>query len=369
MSRADEVPITVLMPVYNVERYVRGALESVFRQTWQDFELLVVNDGSTDGTRAILAETRDPRVRVIDMPHGGLAAALRCGVEQARGEYLARMDGDDEALPHRLAVQKACLDRAPRTALVHSLAQPVDPDGRRLPMVLGDPRPSTETKWLLLWRNPIVHPTVMLRRSVLRAHDLNYRLEFFRADEFDLWNRLAPHGDFEALSEVLHLYRLHPQSMTRQNPVDLHLAAFTRVIRDNFDRLGVPLSATAADELAVISGGTWLDPITHRYPHLRGSLHTLQAALARRFCDAYGTDPAQLGAAQAEQLVRWARYMLATSRSYATRLLREAVGRRRAVLRTRYFWTVTAASALPATLGPRLARRDATRAPMSARVD
>jgi hypothetical protein len=168
---------------------------------------------------------------------------------------------------------------------------------------------------------------------------------------------------------VLHLYRLHPQSMTRRNPVDLHLAAFTRVIRDNFERLGVPLSAAAADELAVISGGTWLDPITHRYPHLRGSLHTLQAALARRFCDAYGTDPAQLGAAQAEQLVRWARYMLATSRSYATRLLREAVGRRRAVLRTRYFWTVTAASALPATLGPRLARRDATRAPMSARVD
>ena len=62
MSRADEVPITVLMPVYNVERYLRGALESVFRQTWQDFELLIVNDGSTDGTRAILTETRDPRV-------------------------------------------------------------------------------------------------------------------------------------------------------------------------------------------------------------------------------------------------------------------------------------------------------------------
>jgi hypothetical protein len=252
---------------------------------------------------------------------------------------------------------------------VHSLAQPVDPDGRRLPMVLGDPRPSTETKWLLQWQNPIVHPTVMLRRSVLRAHDLNYRLEFFRADEFDLWNRLAPHGDFEALREVLHLYRLHPQSMTRRNPVDLHLAAYTRVIRDNFERLGVPLSAAAADELAVISGGTWLDPITHRYPHLRGSLHTLQAALARRFYDAYGTNPAELGAAQAEQLVRWARYMLATSRGYAAHLLRDAIARRRAVLRTPYFWTVTAALGLPARLRQRLGRRDPRRAPMSARVD
>ena len=273
MPRADEVPITVLMPVYNVERYVRGALDSLFRQTWQDFEVLIVNDGSTDGTRQILADTRDPRIRVIDMPHGGLAAVLRCGVEQARGRYLARMDGDDEALPHRLAIQKAYLDRAPRAVLVHSLAQPVDPDGRPLPMVFGDPRPSTVTKWFLLWQNPIVHPTVMLRRSTLRAHDLNYRLEFFRADEFDLWNRLAPYGDFEAIPEVLLRYRLHPQSMTRRNPVDLHAAAFTRVIRENFERLGVPLPASAAEELAVISGGTRIDPIAHRYPHLRDAPH------------------------------------------------------------------------------------------------
>jgi Glycosyl transferase family 2 len=367
-ASVGEVPITVLMPTFNVERYLRGALDSVFRQTWQEFELLIVNDGSTDGTRAILTEVRDPRVRVIDQPHGGLAAALRCGVAEARGRYLARMDGDDEALPHRLAVQKARLDRDPRVVLVHSLAQTIDPDGRPLPTVLGDPRSSTVTKWLLLWQNPIVHPTVMLRRSTLRVHDLNYRLEFFRADEFDLWNRLAPYGDFEAIPEVLLRYRIHPQSMTRRNPVDLHAAAFTRVVRENFERLGVPLSPSAAEELAVISGGTRIDPIAHRYPHLRGTLHTLQAALAGCFCPMFGADPAELGAAQAEQLVRWARYMLATSRGYAARLLREAVGRRRAVLRTRYFWTVTAALTLPAPLRNRLARRDAGRAPMSARV-
>jgi GT2 family glycosyltransferase len=356
------------MPVYNVEPYLRGALDSVFRQTWQDFELLIVNDGSTDGTRAILATLRDPRVRVIDLPHGGLAAALRRGVTEAHGRYIARMDGDDEALSHRLAVQKAHLDRAPRTVLVHSLAQAVDPHGRRLPARLGDPRSSMETKWLLLWQNPIVHPTVMLRGSALRAHDLNYRLELFRADEFDLWNRLAPHGDFEAIPEVLHLYRVHPDSMTRRNPVDLHLAAFTRVIRENFARFGVPIPAPGAEELAVISGGTWVDPITHHYPHLRGSLHVLQAALARRFCEQSGAVPAFLAAVQAEQLLRWARYMLATSRGYAAELLRQAVGRRRAVLRTRYFWTVSAALALPAGLRRRLARRDPGRAPMSARV-
>jgi hypothetical protein len=367
-SHAAEVPITVLMPVYNVERHLRGAVASVLGQTWPDFELLVVDDGSTDGTREILRETRDPRLRVIDMPHGGLASALRRGVEEARGRYLARMDGDDEALPHRLAVQKSWLDHSPRTVLVHSLAEAIDPDGRALPTVLGDPRSTTVTKWLLLWQNPIVHPTVMLRRSTLRAHDLNYRLELFRADEFDLWNRLAPYGDFAAIPEVLHRYRLHPLSMTRRNPPDLQRAAFTRVIRENFERLQVPLPPPAAEELAVISGGTGVDPITHRYPHLRGTLHALQAALAARYCSTFGADPGDIAAVQAEQLVRWARYMLATSAGYAAHLLREAVSRRRAVLRTPYFWTVTAALGLPAPLRRRLARRDARRAPMSARV-
>jgi hypothetical protein len=369
MAAAGEVPITVLMPVYNVARYLRGALASVFRQTCQEFELLVVNDGSTDGTREILAETRDPRLRVIHRPHGGLAATLRCGVAEARGRYLARMDGDDEALPQRLAVQKACLDRAPGVVLVHGPAQPIDPGGRPLPGLLGDLRASAITKWLLLWRNPIIHPTVMLRLGTLRAHDLNYRLELFRADEFDLWNRLAPHGDFEAIPEVLHRYRVHPESMTRRNPADLHLAAFTRVIRENFERLELPITMPVAEELAVISGGTQIDPITHRYVHLRGALHGLQAALARRFCEASGTAPAALAAVQAEQLLQWARYMLGTSGPYAGRLLGKAVARRPAALRAPYFWAVAAALAAPAAIRARLARRDARSVPMSARVD
>ena len=118
----------------------------------------------------------------------------------------------------------------------------------------------------------------------------------------------------------------------------------------------------------MISGGTWIDPITHRYPQLKGSLHVMQAALSRRFCEASGTAPSALAAVRAEQLVRWARYMLGTSRAYAARLLREAVARRRAVLRTPYFWTVAAALALPAALRERLARRDARQAPMSAHI-
>src|SRR5262245_9537974 len=341
-----DVPISILMPVYNVAPYLRAALDTVLRQTWQDFELLIVDDGSTDGTRAMLAELRDPRAHVIYQEHSGLAAALRAAVERARGRYLARMDGDDEALPHRLAVQKGCLDRSPDVVLVHSLAQPIDTAGQPLPMVFGEARPSAATKWLLLWRNPILHPTVMLRHDTLRAHGLNYRLELFRADEFDLWNRLAPHGEFEAIPEVLLRYRLHPQSMTRRNPAELHFAAFTRVIRENFERLQVPLVAAAAEELAVISGGTWIDPIAHRYRHLGDSLPALQRALSERFCAAFAVAPGQLAAVQAEQLLRWARYMLGTSRGSAARLLRLSARRHGAIARTPLFWAVAAALAL-----------------------
>lgn len=362
-----EVPITVLMPVHNVEPYLPAALDSVLRQTWRDFELLVVNDGSTDGTRAILAERRDPRLRVVDLPPSGLAAALRRGVELARGRYLARMDGDDEALPHRLAVQKAWLDRAPRTVLVHGPAQAIDPEGRPLPRVLGDLRPSVVTKWLLLWQNPIVHPTVMLRLDTLRAHALNYRLELFRADEFDLWNRLAPHGDFDAIPEVLHRYRLHPESMTARISVDLQLAAFARVIRESFERLGLPLPPETAEELAIISGGSHVDPIAHRYPHLVGTLHRLLQAAVARFCAAFAATPEVLAGVQAEQLLRWGRHMLGTSPRYAADLVARSLRRSPAVARTPLFWAVAAALVLPGPLR-RLARRRGERRPLAGRV-
>ena len=364
----DEVPITVLMPVYNVERYLRRALDSVLGQTWRDFELLIVNDGSTDGTRSVLSQLRDPRVRVVDMPHGGLTAALRLGVGLARGRYLARMDADDEAVAHRLAVQKACLDLSPDTVLVRGLAQPIDAEDRPLPVVLGEARPSTVTKWLLLWQNPIVHPTVMLRHSTLRTHGLTYRLELDRAEDFDLWNQLARHGDFEVIPEILHRYRLHPESVTRRDPADLQFTAFTRVIRENFERLAVPLAPAGAEELAVISGGTGVDPITHRYRHLAGSLHGLLDAMSQRFCASFGAGADELAAVQAEQLVRWARYMLGTSRGYAAHLLGLSLRRHWAAARTPLFWAVAGSLALPAPLHHRFGRRSALRPPLSARV-
>jgi glycosyltransferase involved in cell wall biosynthesis len=348
--------ITVLMPAYNAAPYVRAAVTSVLAQTWTDLELLVVNDGSTDGTREILAAIDDRRLRVVDTDNRGVGAALRLGVELARGRYLARMDADDECLPHRLAVQQAHLDAHPGTVLVHALARAIGGGGRLPRGRLGLARPSAETQWLLCWRNVPIHPTVMLRADVLRAHGLNYRDGLDPAEDFDLWNRLAPHGAFDAIPEILLRYRLQAGSVTRADGVDRQLAVYARVIGENFARHGLALPPGAAEELAVISGGSRRDPIAHRYPVLAGRLHGYLEALSSRFCASRGVAPRQLAGVQAWQLCRWARYLLNTSRAEAATLLRLAVCRRPGVAGTYLFWAVLAGLALPAPAREALGR-------------
>lgn len=348
-----EVPITVVMPVHNAERYVRQAVASILAQTWTDFELLVVNDGSTDRTRALLAEIRDPRTCVVDTDNRGVGAALRLGVERARGEYVARMDADDESLPERLARLKTYLDEHPDVVMVHSLADAIDATGRVIRERIGNPRSDAVTRWLLLWQNVPIHPTVMMRASALRAAGLNYRPEMSRAEDFDLWNRLALLGRFGVLPEVLLRYRVHRESVTRSDAVDVQHRVFARVIADNFARYGVPIPVAVAEELAVISGGTWVDPIRHRYGQLVGRLHRLQGSLGQRFCARLRLDDRQLAGVQAEQLVRWSRYMLNTSRPYAVRLLGMAVRRHARVCRGYLFWAVLVTMLKPGKVGPR----------------
>ena len=127
------------MPVHNAERYVLGAVESILGQSWSDFEFLIVNDGSTDGTRDRLAGVKDPRLRIVDTERAGVAGALRLGLHLARGRYIARMDADDESLPHRLARQKACLDEQPGVGMVHGRAECIDGEGRPLGLDPGGP--------------------------------------------------------------------------------------------------------------------------------------------------------------------------------------------------------------------------------------
>ncbi|MFD1958687.1 glycosyltransferase family 2 protein [Novosphingobium panipatense] len=123
--------VSVLLPCYNGAAYLEEAVRSILLQTFADFELIVVDDGSTDATADILARMgrRDPRLRVVRQPNGGIVAALNTAIAHARGEYIARMDADDVSFPERFAFQVAWLDAHPATVLVGGYA-------------VGDPRPT-----------------------------------------------------------------------------------------------------------------------------------------------------------------------------------------------------------------------------------
>jgi glycosyltransferase involved in cell wall biosynthesis len=332
--------ITVLMPVYNGERYVASAVKSILGQTFQDFEFLIINDGSTDSSMDIIREFGDPRIRVIDTENQGVAAALHLGIEKAKGEYIARMDADDESLPDRLEIEKRCLDEHPGIAVVHGNVDYINAEGSPVFMEKDEGYSNVDTKWLLNWRNVLIHSTVMLRAEILKEHALNYRVEMNRAEDFDLWNRIAQIGDFMYLPDVLIRYRVHSENVSNSGPVDLQFDAQSRVTVDNFRRYGVDLSREKAQELVVISGAARINPITYCYKNLQGSMHRLVGDFANNFCRAHSLDTRVLAGIQAQQYLRWARYMLNTSRSYTLRLLFKSASRNKSVIFSYLFWAV-----------------------------
>jgi glycosyltransferase involved in cell wall biosynthesis len=203
--------ITVLLSTYNDAHFLPEAINSIFTQSFPDFELLIIDDGSTDGTADWLARLTDPRLRVLRNPSNrGLTFSLNRGLDAARGRYVARMDADDLAEPRRLAAQFAFMEANPDVGIVGSSRTLIDEAGRFIAEAC-----STEgdlaIRWKCLLGSPFAHPTVMLRRSVLERHGLRYR-EVPRAEDFDLWPRLLAHTRGANLPQPLLQYRLRERS-------------------------------------------------------------------------------------------------------------------------------------------------------------
>ncbi|MFN3500447.1 MAG: glycosyltransferase family 2 protein, partial [Pannonibacter indicus] len=163
--------ISAVLPVYNGEAYVREAVESILAQTFTDFELIIINDGSTDGSGAILRElaARDPRIVLVERANGGLVSALNEGIERAQAGLIARMDADDVAMPKRFALQHARMEAEPELGVLGSFIRIMDKAGRTIR--LGDyPVSVAEAARFMEHGCPVAHPTVMMRReAVLKA--------------------------------------------------------------------------------------------------------------------------------------------------------------------------------------------------------
>lgn len=202
--------ISAVMPVCNGEAYVREAVESILAQTFTDFELIIINDGSTDGSGAILQElaVRDQRIVLVERANGGLVSALNEGIERAQAELIARMDADDVAMPERFALQLARLDAEPQLGLLGSFIRIMDKTGRIIRH--GDyPVSPAETARFLEHGCPVAHPTVMMRReAVLKAG--GYRKLFSHCEDYDLWLRISELGyGIANLPQPLLNYRMH----------------------------------------------------------------------------------------------------------------------------------------------------------------
>jgi glycosyltransferase involved in cell wall biosynthesis len=202
--------VSILFPVFNGARYLRGALDSLLAQTMPDFEIEILNDGSTDDTGTILGSYRDPRIRCTEQANAGISASLNRLVERARGRYLARMDHDDWSRPDRLALQAAYLDEHPGTALVGSWAEVMDEDGRVV-FLTRHPVTAAGIREAMLFTNPIAHGSVMMRR----VPELEYRAAFDDAEDLELWERLARRHDLANLPQPLYRWRMNPEGISR----------------------------------------------------------------------------------------------------------------------------------------------------------
>jgi glycosyltransferase involved in cell wall biosynthesis len=207
--------ISVLMTVFNGRRYLRASIESILSQACQDFEFLIIDDGSTDSSPQILAEyaRRDSRVRILSHENKGLTKSLNEGLREVRGKYLARMDSDDISLPQRFERQVKFLDQHPDHVMVGSRCMLIDPAGypiREKRDIVMDHEQIDQALLKMSW--PVVHPAVMMRTDALRSIG-GYDERFGTNQDHDLFLRLAEVGKLANLSEVLLFYRQHFDSV------------------------------------------------------------------------------------------------------------------------------------------------------------
>ncbi|HTA27605.1 MAG TPA: glycosyltransferase [Bacteroidia bacterium] len=208
--------VTVLMAVYNGERYLKESIESILGQTFKDFEFLIINDGSTDSSPEIINSFSDSRIRLINNPVNiGVINALNLAVDKIQGEYVARMDCDDICAPQRLEKEVAILKSNLGISVVASHVSLIDTEGKETGFWPEDIHTNTneEIYRMLPYENCIANPTVMLRTALLKK----YRYNSFQksSEDWDLWLRMATDNHkFYKINEALVKYRIHSSSIT-----------------------------------------------------------------------------------------------------------------------------------------------------------
>jgi glycosyltransferase involved in cell wall biosynthesis len=236
--------VSALIRVYNAEPYLNAAINSICNQTFADFELILLDNGSNDGSLEIAANSarQDNRVSVVKGHPQGLVHGLNIGLKLARGEFIAILDADDVALPDRFAKQLTFLDRNPECCAVGSTAMRIDPDGLPIsPWLVPEHHSDIDSLLMTGLGGALLHPTVMMRKCAIEEVG-GYRPEFeWGAEDYDLFLRLGEIGKLANLPEVLVHYRLHINKVTVRRDKE-QLPAIKRALEDAKVRRGVTTS-------------------------------------------------------------------------------------------------------------------------------
>ena len=248
---------SVLLPVYNAESFIARALRDLLAQTFHDFEIIVVDDGSSDGTAEVVSCIPDQRIRLISLPSNrGLVSALNAGLAEARGAWIARQDADDRCRRDRLERQRSLILQNSTGVLFYSRAMLIDHRG----WWRGSMRPPLRDqglRWDLCFRNTIPHTSVVFSTDLVREELDGYSGDNVTAD-FDLWSRLLRRGEGMGDGHSLVSYRIHSSSIMGRENAGAEMksnAGVAAIMRQNLREL----SEASEQEAAIISLG-WLDP-------------------------------------------------------------------------------------------------------------
>jgi glycosyltransferase involved in cell wall biosynthesis len=205
--------ISVIMPVYNGEKYLSEAIQSILDQTFSDFEFIIADDGSTDGSCEIVSMFKDERIRYEKLPHQGLVHTLNHAIRMARGTYIARMDADDISLPERLARQVEYMDAHPDIAVCGSWATCINGNGDSVGSYDYPPVESKQIKKYALIHNPFIHPSVVIRNKII-VRVGGYRTFWKHTEDYELWTRILSLYKGANIPEYLLKYRVHDNQVT-----------------------------------------------------------------------------------------------------------------------------------------------------------
>lgn len=228
--------VSVLMPVYNAEPYLAQAIDSIINQTFTDWELIIINDGSTDGSETVIQKYEDNRIYYLKNDTNlGLIKTLNKGIDLCAGKYIARMDADDIALAERLSLQIDFLDKYPQYIMCGTNATVINNNG----LNTGKIRNLCESSLLkinLLFSVPFIHPSILIRKDILENN--RYDESYKHVEDYELWCRIAKCGNISNINKDLMLYRWHDTNVSVLNN-ETQVRLTNKIITAQLQQLGL----------------------------------------------------------------------------------------------------------------------------------